>query len=37
MSVLSLLWTDAATVFPWQEVRRVHAGAGAGRSSAAAL
>src|SRR5579859_4862016 len=27
----SLLWTDAATVFPWQEVPRVHAGAGAGR------
>jgi hypothetical protein len=39
MSVLSLLWTDAATVFPWQEVSRVHAGAGAGRvvRSAASL
>ncbi len=27
----SLLWTDAATVFPWQEVLRVHADGGAGR------
>jgi len=33
----SLLWTDAATVFPWQEVPRVHADADAGWSSAAGV
>src|SRR5579859_6192292 len=33
----SLLWTDAATVFPWQEVPRVHADVDAGWSSAAGV
>jgi hypothetical protein len=31
MGVLSLLWTNAATVFPWQEVSRSRAGAGNSR------
>src|ERR1700729_2728632 len=31
MGVLSLLWTNAATVVPWQEVSRVQADAGADR------
>src|SRR5579862_4218884 len=31
MGVLSLLWTDAATVFPWQEVSRSRADASVGR------
>jgi len=37
MGVLSLLWTNAATVFPWQEVSRSRADAKSGRITRSGL